>query len=122
VSVTTGIFVSLMLTPPSPVLAPIGTCQPVTSLLPSCAPGRRSHRELRRSTWVTDAEVQWHGVEPHKPDWSDASRFLAYSLPKKDGGGLYVAFNTSHLPQARTGVVGVAGRAGAGQRVVGYGA
>lgn len=37
---------------------------------------------------------------PHKPDWSETSRFLAYTLSKPEGGGgLYIGFNTSHLPQ-----------------------
>jgi isoamylase len=61
--------------------------------------GRHTHKELRRTTWINDSEVQWHGLEPHKPDWADTSRFLAYSLAKPGGGGLYVAFNTSHLAQ-----------------------
>lgn len=60
---------------------------------------RRSHREIRRSSYVTDADVQWHGVVPGEPDWSESSRFLAVVFCKPTGGGIYVAFNTSHLPQ-----------------------
>ncbi len=44
-------------------------------------------------------EIQWHGVKPGDPDWSEASRMVAFSLRNhKTGGGLYIAFNTSHLP------------------------
>jgi isoamylase len=64
---------------------------------------RHKHKELRRSSWINDSEVQWHGTEPAKPDWTEASRFLAYTLGKPGGGGLYIAFNSSHLPQARRG-------------------
>ncbi|KAI3435670.1 hypothetical protein D9Q98_001728 [Chlorella vulgaris] len=60
---------------------------------------RHKHKELRRSSWINDSEVQWHGTEPAKPDWTEASRFLAYTLGKPGGGGLYIAFNSSHLPQ-----------------------
>lgn len=61
---------------------------------------RKAHKELRRTEWINDSQVQWHGITPHKPDWSETSRFLAYTLSKPEGGGgLYIAFNTSHLPQ-----------------------
>ena len=45
--------------------------------------------------------MEWHGLAPHAPDWSDASRFLAFSLRTGPAGqgGVYAAFNTSHLPQ-----------------------
>lgn len=62
---------------------------------------RHAHKELRRSTWVQDGEVEWHGTEPGKPDWTETSRFLAYTLKKPSGGGLYIAFNSSHLPEVR---------------------
>lgn len=61
---------------------------------------RKAHKELRRSSYVSDSDVEWHGVVPEEPDWSDESRFLALALRKPSGkGGLYVAFNTGHLPQ-----------------------
>ncbi len=59
---------------------------------------RKSVPELRRCTYVGGSEVEWHGVTPHTPDWSETSRFLAFAMGTA-GGGLYVAFNTSHLPQ-----------------------
>lgn len=60
---------------------------------------RKSHKELRRTGWIHDGEVQWHGVEPNLPDWTEASRFLGYTLSNGQGGGLYIAFNSSHLAQ-----------------------
>lgn len=64
---------------------------------------RKAHNELRRSTYVNDNDVQWHGITPEEPDWSETSRFLALTLRKPEGrGGLYVAFNTGHVPQMVT--------------------
>ncbi|KXZ41687.1 hypothetical protein GPECTOR_320g28 [Gonium pectorale] len=36
---------------------------------------------------------------PHQPDWSETSRLVAFTLTDGAGGGIYVAFNTSHLPR-----------------------
>lgn len=36
---------------------------------------------------------------PNTPDWTDTSRLVAFTLHDGKGGGLYVAFNTSHLPK-----------------------
>lgn len=60
---------------------------------------RKSLPELRRQGYIGGGDMEWHGLVPHKPDWSDTSRFLAFTLRTEEGGGLYVAFNTSHLPQ-----------------------
>jgi len=61
---------------------------------------RREHPQLQRTVYVTDQEVQWHGVEPHKPDWSETSRLVAFTITHPEANGLYVAFNTSHKPLA----------------------
>eukprot|EP00879_Flechtneria_rotunda_P004985 GHRR01005261.1.p1 GENE.GHRR01005261.1~~GHRR01005261.1.p1 ORF type:complete len:888 (+),score=273.41 GHRR01005261.1:539-3202(+) len=62
---------------------------------------RHRHPELRRTTYVNDNDIQWHGEAAFTPDWSDSSRLVAYTLKKHtpNGGGLYVAFNTGHLPK-----------------------
>jgi isoamylase len=63
---------------------------------------RKARSELRRATYVTDADVQWHGLTPGEPDWTEASRFLALTMPipgPPGSGGLYIAFNTGHLSQ-----------------------
>ena len=61
---------------------------------------RRSKRrpELRRSQYVREGEIQWHGLAAGSPDWSDDSRLVAFSQRDASGGGLYVAFNTGHEP------------------------
>lgn len=65
------------------------------------SPRRHAHPELRRKTYVNDNDVQWHGEAAFKPDWTDSSRLVAYTLKKQgpQGGGLYVAFNSGHVPK-----------------------
>ena len=59
----------------------------------------RAYRpELRRTHYVNDGEVEWHGAQSGEPDWSPESRLVAASLRGDDGGGLYIAFSSSHLP------------------------
>jgi glycogen operon protein len=41
---------------------------------------RKRYSVLRRREFLTDADVTWHGLEPGKPDWSAASRIVAYTL------------------------------------------
>ncbi|RAL53718.1 hypothetical protein DM860_015446 [Cuscuta australis] len=42
--------------------------------------------------------LQWHGHAPGMPDWSESSRFVAFTLVDQVKGEIYVAFNASHLP------------------------
>lgn len=63
---------------------------------------RRSRAELMRTTFVNQRDVQWHGDKPDTPDWSEASRLVAYTINDGAGNGLFVAFNTSHLPRVLT--------------------
>lgn len=60
---------------------------------------RKTHPELQRTQYVNDRDIQWHGLKPNEPDWSDTSRLVAFSLEDYRGGGLFVAFNTSHEPK-----------------------
>lgn len=43
--------------------------------------------------------IAWHGKLPNDPDWTEESRLVAYTLSNSKGGGLYIAFNTSHKAQ-----------------------
>lgn len=52
---------------------------------------------LRKSAFLTNDEVAWHGLRPHTPDWSEASRFVAYQFFDPDGD-LYIAFNAHFEP------------------------
>ena len=42
--------------------------------------------------------IAWHGMQPYAADWSDESRLVAWTLSDGAGGGLYLAFNSSHRP------------------------
>ncbi|KAK9097561.1 hypothetical protein Sjap_023058 [Stephania japonica] len=46
----------------------------------------------------TADRLQWHGHAPGTPDWSETSRFVAFSLIDSAKREIYIAFNTSHLP------------------------
>lgn len=61
---------------------------PITVFLPcSLHPHRHSHKELQRTQYVTDRDIQWHGEQPHNPDWSDTSRLVAFTLSGVVEGG-----------------------------------
>ncbi|KAH0720081.1 hypothetical protein KY284_005111 [Solanum tuberosum] len=46
----------------------------------------------------TAERLQRHGHTPRTPDWSEESRFIAFTLVDKVKGQLYIAFNANHLP------------------------
>jgi glycogen operon protein len=60
---------------------------------------RKAHPSLRRRTFFDEDDpkspgIQWHGPVHGKPDWSDASRALAFHLVGQNGGeDLFVALN-----------------------------
>lgn len=55
---------------------------------------RKTHAILRRETFLTNRDIDWHGVEPFKPDWSRASGMVAMTIKDPvNGHDLYVAFN-----------------------------
>uniref|UniRef100_A0A2N9HVM1 Isoamylase 1-3-like C-terminal domain-containing protein n=2 Tax=Fagus sylvatica TaxID=28930 RepID=A0A2N9HVM1_FAGSY len=45
----------------------------------------------------TAERLQWHGHTPGMPNWSETSRFVAFTLIDSVKGEIYVAFNSSHL-------------------------
>ncbi|GAB4838264.1 Iron-sulfur assembly protein 1 [Ancistrocladus abbreviatus] len=59
---------------------------------------RRECESLGLTDFPTSERLQWHGHAPGTPDWSDTSRFVAFTLRDKAKGEIYIAFNTSHLP------------------------
>lgn len=53
---------------------------------------RKKHTELKHTKFLTDREIQWHGLMPNTPNWHTNSHFIACTLssgPKK----LFLAFN-----------------------------
>lgn len=59
---------------------------------------RRECESLGLKDFPTAERLQWHGHAPETPDWSETSRFVAFSLKDSIKGEIYVAFNASHLP------------------------
>jgi len=59
---------------------------------------RRECESLGLEDFPTSEQLHWHGHHPGKPDWSEGSRFVAFSMKDETKGEIYVAFNTSHLP------------------------
>jgi isoamylase len=60
---------------------------------------RKRFSGFRRSWYPNDGDVDWHGVTPGSPDWSEESRFLAMTVKGQDQhNDVYVAWNTSHKP------------------------
>ncbi|CAN4084915.1 unnamed protein product [Withania somnifera] len=59
---------------------------------------RHGCESLGLDGFPTAERLQWHGHAPRTPDWSETSRFVAFTLVDKVKGELYVAFNASHLP------------------------
>ncbi len=55
---------------------------------------RKAHPQLRRSRFLLPTDVDWHGAEPFKPNWS--SRLVAYTLKGTDP--LYIAFSANTTP------------------------
>ncbi|KAL5543429.1 hypothetical protein UlMin_007213 [Ulmus minor] len=59
---------------------------------------RQECESLGLNDFPTAKRLQWHGHAPGVPNWSEKSRFVAFSLKDKVKGEMYIAFNTSHLP------------------------
>ena len=58
---------------------------------------RKEHPILSKPEFFTEKEIEWHGLEPHQPNWGPENRFVAYTL-----GDLYVAFNAYHYEVVAT--------------------
>ncbi|MDE3045578.1 MAG: glycogen-debranching protein [Verrucomicrobiota bacterium] len=57
---------------------------------------RKAHPVLRKTHFLTDKDVAWHGHLPNQPDWNTTSQFVAFST--KTSPSLYIAFNASSHP------------------------
>ncbi len=53
---------------------------------------RKKHPELRRTEFLTKNDIDWHGINPGKPNWNPESHFIACTLKGKNQ--LYIAFNS----------------------------
>lgn len=66
---------------------------------------RKKRPMLRRLSFLTNKDVDWHGLEPFEPDWNSDIRFVAFTLKDhQHERDLFVAFNAQdhtqliHLP------------------------
>ncbi|KAG0479939.1 hypothetical protein HPP92_010797 [Vanilla planifolia] len=59
---------------------------------------RRGCESLGLDDFPTAEKLLWHGHRPGEPNWSNTSRFVAFSLLDSVKGEMYVAFNASYLP------------------------
>ncbi len=59
---------------------------------------RKKQATLSHTRFLTPADVEWHGMTPHHPDWSDSSRLVAYTL--KGEPSLFIAFNANPHSQS----------------------
>lgn len=58
---------------------------------------RKSNPLLRRTEFLTPADIDWHGSMPMHADWGISSRFVAYSLKDhQNQAHLYIAFNAGN--------------------------
>jgi isoamylase len=64
-----------------------------------CIRFRNTQPLLHRVDFLTEKEVEWHGLYPFKPDWNPQSRFVAYTLLDiLRHHHLYIAFNANYEP------------------------
>ncbi len=60
---------------------------------------RHNHPLLKRSNFLNDNEIAWHGELPLKPNWGKENRFIAYTLKNpRTKEPLYIAFNAFFKP------------------------
>jgi len=64
-----------------------------------CIKYRKGHQILHRQKFVDNDDIEWHGKEPFSPDWSNDSRFVAFTLKDTQHSEyIYIAFNASWKP------------------------
>eukprot|EP01120_Amphizonella_sp_Union-15-10_P002803 TRINITY_DN13093_c0_g1_i1.p1 TRINITY_DN13093_c0_g1~~TRINITY_DN13093_c0_g1_i1.p1 ORF type:complete len:164 (+),score=20.69 TRINITY_DN13093_c0_g1_i1:2-493(+) len=64
-----------------------------------CIRYRKSHKILCHEKFVDHSDIEWHGVKPFTPDWSDNNRFVAFTFKDTEFGEfVYVAFNCFWQP------------------------
>ena len=76
-----------------------------------CIHFRLQHPELRRDSYLSPQDIQWHGTSPGEPDWDKDTNFLSYLLiDEVNSHHMYAAYNPSaenktvYLPEASQGM------------------
>ncbi len=58
---------------------------------------RLSSGLFSQNSFIAPSDIEWHGIKPYTPDWSDESSLVAFSLLNSEGTPvLYIAFYTGH--------------------------
>lgn len=71
---------------------------------------RKTHPHFRKSNFVTDQDIQWHGLQANRPNWNEQNNFLAFTLTEAEST-IYVAFNATdqdvdvQLPEGKWSMV-----------------
>lgn len=72
---------------------------------------RKRHSILKRSSFLTDQDVQWHGLQLNIPKWDEDEDFVAFTLRDHEHQeSLYIAFNAGdrnlsvELPKNEEGI------------------
>lgn len=61
---------------------------------------RKQHHVLRRLTFLAKQDIDWHGIEPLKPDWNSELPFVAFTLKDHHfDRDLLIAFNAQEHNQ-----------------------
>jgi len=60
---------------------------------------RKHHPILQRILFLTDQDIDWHGIDGSKPNWQSATLFIGFTLKDLNHGHhLYIAFNSQNIP------------------------
>ena len=58
---------------------------------------RKKHPSLKRMSFLTQKDIDWHGLEPFKPDWNSDMRLVVFTLKDHQyDRDLLVAFNAQN--------------------------
>lgn len=58
---------------------------------------RKRHKILRKGSFLTDEDIDWHSNIPFKPKWGEETGLIAFTLKDNETQGhLYIAFNSSN--------------------------
>jgi isoamylase len=68
--------------------------KPIFDFVKSWIAFRKKEPRFQRDRFLKEADIAWHGTTPHQPDWSESSRFCAFTI--RGAPPIYVAFNADY--------------------------
>lgn len=57
---------------------------------------RKKYPHFSKEHFLTEADIQWHGLKPFDPNWSDSKPLLGFTLTEKNSDNFYIFFNPTH--------------------------